>query len=61
MERQTVLEGEKTQLELDCQRRLEDAQGNTYERSEDLIKTLSKAKTEVREIVVMILTNGLKL
>lgn len=47
LEHQSNLEQTKTQVELDWQRRLEDVERQQYERSEDLVKSLLKAKDEV--------------
>ena len=47
-ERQQSLEREKTQVELDWQRRTEGLERTQYERSEDLVKSLSQARDEVR-------------
>ncbi len=46
-ERQASLEQAKTQVELDWQRRFEDVERSQFERSEDLVKSLGKAKDEV--------------
>jgi len=48
VERQAELEQSKAQLELDWQRRYEDLERLQYAQSEDLVKTLSTARNEVR-------------
>ena len=54
MEQHSQLERDKAQLDLDWQRRYEDLESNTYERSEDLIKSLTTAKNEVSVYVLLI-------
>jgi hypothetical protein len=47
VDRQASLEQSKAQLELDWQRRYEDLERLQYANSEDLVKTLSRARDEV--------------
>ena len=47
MERERAGERSRTQLELDWQRRFEEKESNQYEKSEDLIKKLTKSRDEV--------------
>ena len=47
LEREAMLERSKAQLELDWQRRCEDLERLQYERSESLIKNLTKARDDV--------------
>ncbi|XP_061471953.1 coiled-coil domain-containing protein 57 isoform X3 [Rhineura floridana] len=46
-EREEILERAKVQIELDWQRRCENAERNQYQKSEALIQSLSKAKDQV--------------
>lgn len=48
VERQAELEQSKAQLELDWQQRYEDLERLQYAQSEDLVKTLTTARNEVR-------------
>lgn len=48
MEREACLERCKTQLELDWQRRYDDLERLQYEKSEDLVKKLTRARDEVK-------------
>ena len=50
VEREALLEQSKAQMELDWQRRYEDLERQQYERSEDLVKKLTKARDEVNTI-----------
>jgi hypothetical protein len=47
VEREASLERSKAQMELDWQRRYEDLERQQYERSEDLVKKLTRARDEV--------------
>ena len=47
VERERAGERSRTQLELDWQRRFEEKESNQYEKSEDLIKKLTKSRDEV--------------
>lgn len=47
-EREEILEKAKVQIELDWQRRCENAERNQYQKSEALIQSLSKARDQVR-------------
>jgi hypothetical protein len=47
VERESSLERSKAQLELDWQRRYEDAERNQFEKSEDLVKNLTLARDQV--------------
>ncbi len=47
-ERQQQLQRDKTQVELDWQRRHESVERNQYERAEGLVKSLTQARDEVR-------------
>lgn len=47
-ERESNLEQAKTQVELDWQRRYEDAERAAYEKQEGLIRNLTRAKDEVK-------------
>jgi len=51
VERQSELEQNKAQLELDWQRRYEDLERLQYAKSEDLVKTLNSARNDVSDIV----------
>lgn len=46
VERERSMERSRTQLELDWQRRYEEKESNQYEKSEDLIKKLTKSRDE---------------
>lgn len=46
-EKEQNMERTKAQLELDWQRRYEDAERNQYAKSEDLIARLTKSRDEV--------------
>lgn len=46
-DRESSLERSKVQLELDWQNRFEDLERNQYEKSEELIKKLTRNKDEV--------------
>ena len=48
VERETVLERSKAQLELDWQRRVENLERGQYDRSEELVRSLTQARDEVR-------------
>ena len=48
VEREASLERSKAQLELDWQRRFEDLERQQYEKSEDLIRKLTRSRDEVK-------------
>ena len=54
------MERSKAQLELDWQRRCEDAERSGYEKQEELVKTLTKNKEEVRMITIQALKVNLQ-
>ncbi|XP_060556177.1 coiled-coil domain-containing protein 57-like [Ruditapes philippinarum] len=51
VEREASLERSKAQMELDWQRRYEDLERQQYERSEDLVKKLTRARDEAQATV----------
>ena len=51
VEREASLERCKAQLELDWQRRYEDLERQQYEKSEDLIRKLTKSRDEVSPVI----------
>jgi len=54
MEREAALERSKAQLELDWQRRHEDTERHSYEKSEDLVRRLTRARDEVRILTTIV-------
>jgi len=53
IERQASLEQSRAQLELDWQRRYEDLERLQYSHSEDLVRTLTKARDEVISVTYL--------
>ena len=53
VEREASLERSKAQLELDWQRRFEDLERQQYEKSEDLIRKLTRSRDEVKILYLL--------